>query len=440
MLTIQHWPGLVAGAALLILAAWALILSPRNRLHRGFALFALTRALMSALGRFTQDNTPLHPDRFGEIAAALYPYLQIAAPFALANFAVLFVATYGRVRSVAWRRSWRTAILVACVLVEAWYFADHRAYIRSATEDGPLYIALPLTLAVSAWVGWLVGRGALHPTNGCDPHAFLLFSLGFVAEPLYYAIDFDPVNLASDASNWMEWTWVALFWATIAAAAILVVSVVAFRRRHGPTPVPRHLSTTLLFLGLVCVTAAVTLIWGRQVVASGENYTYSAARTTHLFLNAFWLLVLVGLASYAILRYKILTIDVRLKQILREGTTAAALTAVFFIVEQVLQLAVQSTLPPFGWADLLVNILAGAAVALGLMPAHRLAARLANRLLPTVDDSPDYRRQRAAKIYRAAFQQAHRDGSVTHRERTALQRLAATLNISAAQAAGLEKP
>jgi len=431
MLTLQHWPGLVAGVALLLLAAWAMALSPGNKLHRSFALFLLLRASMIGLGRFTYDR-----DHFGHFAGALVPYFQIAEPFAIANFAVLFAATYGPLQDDAARRrrSWlRWALLASSAAVESWYFLDHAAYVPASGPDGPLYVAFPLGIATAAWAGFLVGREGLRSRTGCDPHAFFLFALAFVAEPLYYALGLAPWNVPTDAT---EWQWSILLWSTFAAAAGLVGVALWHRLRVGPTPVRRQAKITLAFLAVVALSSQVP-DWVNAFLGVPEMTLSSPGETVHLFLNAFWLIVLVALAAYAILRYKILTIDVRLKFIFRESVTAAVLTGLFFVVEGTLQWIIQGALPPFGAADLLVNLVAAGVVAAGLVPVHRAGTRLANHLIP-IRDGPPYRSARALKIYRAAYEQAHRDGNVSHRERTALQRLAATLSISSAQAAAIE--
>ena len=129
-------------------------------------------------------------------------------------------------------------------------------------------------------------------------------------------------------------------------------------------------------------------------------------------------------------RCRFLGAELAARRWIKGGVAAAAVTAVFFVVGQLLQ----SVFNPQG---LVLNVVVGLAVAGALWPAERAAGRLATRLVRNVDGD-GYRAQRRVAIFGHAARVAWRDGHMHDHEAVALRRLGEGLGLSHADMARLE--
>lgn len=146
----------------------------------------------------------------------------------------------------------------------------------------------------------------------------------------------------------------------------------------------------------------------------------------HVFVMVYYLAL-----AYGLLRHQLLGIDLKVKWTLKRGTVVAALAAIFFIVKE----GVEFLLPLEG----LVPSLAGAALVAGLaFPVWRGAARIAERIMPGVDDTLEYRESRSREIYRAAVEELAGEG-ISPRERRVLDALCAKLEITTSDALVIEE-
>lgn len=138
------------------------------------------------------------------------------------------------------------------------------------------------------------------------------------------------------------------------------------------------------------------------------------------------------LLAYGILRYQLFEIDLRIKWTLEKSTIAAVFGAVFLIVSEGLEtlLDVDGTLYGIGAAII---------IGLAFRRVERWAARVADRLMPGVEHTEDYLRQRKLDIYRGAVEDATRDGVVTEAERDVLDGLRARLGLSKGRASRIER-
>ncbi|HLE95962.1 MAG TPA: hypothetical protein VI997_01205, partial [Candidatus Thermoplasmatota archaeon] len=139
----------------------------------------------------------------------------------------------------------------------------------------------------------------------------------------------------------------------------------------------------------------------------------------------------VALIGLGILRTQLFDMDVRIKWTLRRGTVAAVFVAVFFVVAQLAQAYLSTSL------GLAVGAVATGLLLFALRPIERLAAGFADRAMPNVHDpgSGDVERRRAT--YRAAVELALADGVVTRDEERALARLATLCGLSYEEADAL---
>ncbi len=85
------------------------------------------------------------------------------------------------------------------------------------------------------------------------------------------------------------------------------------------------------------------------------------------------------------------------------------------------------------------NIIVAIAILAVLRPIQRLALRMTNRLMHSVQNSPEYLGVRRLVVYRAALEGVVEDGLVTDKERRILDHLRDDLGISPGEAVALER-
>lgn len=219
-------------------------------------------------------------------------------------------------------------------------------------------------------------------------------------------------------------------WATMAVVFTygLIAAIDAWLRSGSPTARSRA-GTYLLAFGARdagwMVVFAILTYWG----LGGVLPLRVAVALPQVYAGV--LLVYVALLAYGILRHQVLDIDLKLKWTLERGTVAAALTAAFFVVKE----GVEFLLPLEG----LVPSLAGAALVAALAyPAWRGAARLTERIMPGIEDTPQYRKVRGREIYRAALEELA-VGGLSAKEHRALEALRTRLGIPTEDAEATEQ-
>lgn len=139
------------------------------------------------------------------------------------------------------------------------------------------------------------------------------------------------------------------------------------------------------------------------------------------------LLVFILLLALAIFKAQLFDIDLKLKVGLRRSFIIAPFAVAFFVAAETLEGFV-----PF--ESYWLGLAAAGVLSLAFVPLQRGAARLADRLMPGVDDTAAYRDARAQEIYQAALDAATQDGEVTIKEQAMLDRLAQEFGLEARSA------
>jgi len=138
------------------------------------------------------------------------------------------------------------------------------------------------------------------------------------------------------------------------------------------------------------------------------------------------------LLAYAVLRFQLFNIDLKVKFVLQQSTVGALVIGGFIVGSEVLE----SFVPVSGT---ILNIVVAVAILIVLRPMQRLALRMTNNLMRSVQNTPEYLEVRRLEVYRAALEGAFEDGLITDKERSILDRLRDSLGISQVEAVALEK-
>jgi hypothetical protein len=117
--------------------------------------------------------------------------------------------------------------------------------------------------------------------------------------------------------------------------------------------------------------------------------------------------LMVLVLAYAILRHRLLGIDLKLKWTIKQSTVTAAFVGVFFVASEGAKQFLADSMGPY------VGIAAAGVLLVGLAPVQRFAERVANKALPGVEATPAYLEARKAEVYRVSLDQVLQDdGSV----------------------------
>lgn len=140
----------------------------------------------------------------------------------------------------------------------------------------------------------------------------------------------------------------------------------------------------------------------------------------------------VLLLAYAVLRFQLFDLDLKLKLAIQGGTIGGVIAMAFFVGSELLE----SVVPVHGT---LLGLVAAGVIVLLLRPLQALAERLADRLVGGISRRPEILVDRKHDVYRAALEGALEDGRVSERERAVLARVREQLSIPEATARRLEE-
>ncbi len=136
--------------------------------------------------------------------------------------------------------------------------------------------------------------------------------------------------------------------------------------------------------------------------------------------------------AYAILKYQLFAIDLRLRFALRQGSAGILIATVFLVMSE----ALESVMNVDG---LIAGVLLAMSIAVLLRPAQTVAERIAAGLMPNVRLDNAYFEQRRIAIFLAALESATVDGHVSPDEREMLRRLQSELSLDSELVSRLER-
>lgn len=156
----------------------------------------------------------------------------------------------------------------------------------------------------------------------------------------------------------------------------------------------------------------------------GTGVWISLAPTTPLTFSTFVAVVTLTfpvVATYALLRHRLLGLDVKLRFAISRSTIAAAFVATFFIASEGAQIV-------FGQGNEWVGLFAAGALVFAMAPLQRAAERLAERAVPIAPQAPGSDGSRL-DVYRHAVGHALRGRAIAREEEAYLADLATHLGI-----------
>lgn len=143
-------------------------------------------------------------------------------------------------------------------------------------------------------------------------------------------------------------------------------------------------------------------------------------------------LIAVPLIAYGILRTHLFDIDLKVRWTIKQSTFAAAVVFITFVVSEGVEMLVAAEL-----GDKWGLVAAGIAVVL-LKPLQALAERVVSLIMPNTNNTQTYRDTRKTEVYEAAYAEAVEEGGISDKERSLLNRLRDSLELTPNEASAIE--
>jgi len=186
------------------------------------------------------------------------------------------------------------------------------------------------------------------------------------------------------------------------------------------------------------------LAFGFRDVCWGFIYTYGIWRMllvnldapeplAHYIVYASGTLLYVPIIAYGILRTQLFDIDLRIRWTIKQSTLAAVIVAIIFLISEGADRLLSAELGN------VFGLLGAALVVFFLAPLQRFAERVASVAMPNTENTPEYAAHRKMQVYEAALTEAQQEGGISDKERSLLNRLRDSLDISSADADTLER-
>lgn len=409
---------LAAGVALLLLAIWALAVRPGHAVHRAFALLIFLRGAMYLL--LGMDNYVYSvPFRLATFAA-------VAIPFAAVNFA-LVLAWSGRRQTAAMIR---LALLVIFLAVAALYVLNIELFIPEGGRVGAADLFIDATYTTYAAMALLFALQAQRVPGRMHRGGLLLMSAGFALQPLLQLtvrlgsqLGNQPVDILSFASLLVVFT---------AAALLLgvVVQVMQMAWRGPETsmrgPARRYLAAAgvPVLLGIL-----VLVLWRLEPGQLGVEKPFRTGLEMLLVSSAMGHLALFGLAAFALTRYHVFGIEQQTKRGIHVIVAAGALFGVYYLARLLAE----------PWAAGPIDRTAWALGAVAVFAWHGVwaAGRVADRLLPGVENSRAYRETRRIQLFWHEAESILAGGLLMDQEREELEGVRVRIGLDEVEAKGV---
>lgn len=425
-------PSIVAATLMVGLALWVLYLDFNKAANRAFSLFLIFRALGLYMGILRSTATD----------EATYGYFQALAPYFILPIVpalIAFVSYYPRPRGPLARHRWVQLGLVLFVLAaEALYLYDHSLFgtisrgecseLASAgrycySSYGPLFLLNALVVPAMGFAALAFAREYTKLPAGTARYSLFLVMAGFVLTALFDGtsailrlVDQFQTGLAFP---WFPWGWtLALLQPLTIVPALMAVREVIRRRAETGDARDHALNNGFRIAVLLPVLSALVL----PFLSAGAVYQGGVLGG---IIGGFWRLSLPVLATYALLRYHLFDIDVKVRFVIRSSSLAFAFTIFFFGISELVEYLLQTS------QGQSISLVAAGIMTLVLKPVEdRIGERWANRVLPHAKPVKDLTRTQKVQVFREQMELALQDGTLSDKEREMLVKLQDRLGIT----------
>ncbi len=431
-ITPELLPNLLVGITLCLLAISLMLLDPGSRVNRAFSMLLLIRSLGYILGTWSDLLPPDDPLRI-----AIYHYLSYGV-LLMVPLVIYFLSVYPRPRGPFGSPRWGPwALLAATLAMLTWYAIDHTAFSQARLTsdgvtytDGPLLVFRGLRLPIFAVAAFVLARDYSRNARGSQGYSTFLVAAAMTLTALFdgtvYTLRMVQGIQASGFIQWLGANTMTGIWYPLC----LPLGLGALVHMGSAMRLEREDATLQEARRFMSVIVPIVLITG--LYAGSLDNGLAANKLQWEFIRGFWLLVVPATITYALMRFSLFDIDIRLKAGVKRAIVLGAFAVTFFLVSEAAEATFGGDRGP------LFGIGAAALLAAGARPLQVAAQKAADTLMPdTVPLHMLSPRQRET-LYREQFLLVGSDGTVTSKERRMLEDLAEALRLDARQTRRLE--
>jgi hypothetical protein len=172
--------------------------------------------------------------------------------------------------------------------------------------------------------------------------------------------------------------------------------------------------------------ASIWEIWTGTYITQGYDVDYLS------IVYALGTLLAVPLIAYGILRAHLFNIDLRIQWTIKQSTLATVVVMIIFLGSEGIDRFLSAEFGDY------TGLMAAAIVLFFLAPLQRFAESVASAAMPNTRNTPGYAAHRKMQIYEAALAEAQQEDGISDKERSLLNRLRDSLDISPTDADALE--
>jgi hypothetical protein len=142
--------------------------------------------------------------------------------------------------------------------------------------------------------------------------------------------------------------------------------------------------------------------------------------------------VAIPMIAYGILRTQLFDIDLKIRWTIKQSTLAGIFVATMFVISEGAAQFLEAELGN------IAGLLAAAVVMFFLAPLQRFSEKVAAAAMPNTENTPEYAAFKKMQVYESAIRDAQAEGGISSKERTLLDLLRDSLEISKSVAAEIE--
>jgi hypothetical protein len=435
----QRIPLLASGAAMLLLAILLASIDFSKRVNRAFAGFLGLRGTTLILGSLSLGAR-------GDLAVQTFaPYLRLA----IVPLMLYFASLYPRRRGPLSRPGMGWAVLAAIALLDLAYFLDHGLFytvgsgsaptpIQTATgalhyaDFGPLAVVGFSLTPIAAGLGVLFARDYIRSPEGTQRTSYFLVASGFLLNGLFdgsqQVVGLSRLLQDPGGYPWAPWGWSFAVLPSLALLPALAgLAMVARHRFRGRAAEQRNEVRRERLLFALAALAALTGV-SPLLLPGSEFFAHPAG----LVLLGLWRLTLPLFVTYALLRYALFDIDLKVRAAVAWSFVVVVFASVYFLVSETLEGLVSDRFGTVGGlgAAALLTVAGG--------PLATLGKAVAKALMPGVRELREVPADASADIYRQQFLMLQEDGTLTAKERRSLDELRQRLGLAPRRANAIE--
>lgn len=416
----------IVGSGFVLLGLALFLLDVSNKAQR---IFALVLILRGATFFISPLRSVAETPREATLWANLLPYAILPVVPGL----VYFLGSYPTRRGLGRLPGGSTALLLVTLGLVGWYLLDHAKYhvlgpgIPPAYVGyGPLFLLQGVRLPVLALAGYVLASDYVKEPKGSRGFSLFLMVVGFTLNGLFdgTVASIDLWRQLDDPDRvWIAWEW-SRWILPVAALPIALAACVRLLPVLMRSRTDRELNEVGRFF-----FAAVPLALVSPFILLLD---YDAAPQHTTFVMGVWRLLVPILLAYALMRYQLFGIDLRIKAGVKRAILVGLFVGVFFVISQAAQALVSADKAP------LFGVVSASLLAVLGKPIQTFAERAANGVMPDTQPIEKLGSQARFRLYREQFQLVQQDGAVSPKERRMLTRLAKYLGIHENEALDIE--